>query len=1392
MIDTDDGVAPVAADLPTTLLPDGETADFSGATISDPAGASATVQVTVVSGQLTADTDVGSTAISGDLSSLWADGASNAPDATEGTENETASDKAGPVISSITTSDNDADGTVDTLTLVFSESVDITDTNGPADGFPGLDGITDSCAIANQDLTSNGVSSKAITVSSCTSGDTGITVEASYNSGDGNTNIQDEASTPVEMTDNETVATGVDGAAPVMASATYLDSDANGAVDTIRSTWSENVVMASAGTNDFSITGGDITAVFASAADDAVAGTTLDITVTADANETSHSTAPTITYIPGNGDPIVDAAASPNNATANGAVNVADAAGPVVIVAQTQDTDSDGKVDHLELQFTEAIDDSDINSYNASTDYAPSTLAVANVTTEKVEATEGTCDNDAAEDDAYLCLVFDEDASTCSAADQTGCDTEAVDQDVTWTAGSATIQDTGGNNGPNPTVTETDAALPVTMSRTYTDNGADGSVDRLVMIFSEVVTWNGSELTQFDVVEGDLTGFNGNPTAVAGSGTDTLTLTMAATSNITGASSAPTVAYTQGTAPNRVLDASSNALATYGATSITDAAAPVILSGVYSSNDADGEVDEYVLTVSTDTGLVCTAFDSDGDVSVDVAGTVVLTLDDADGCTDNNTDTFTITTADGATNTTGGAIDPIITYTQPGNGLEDGAGNDVPTKASLSLFDGAVPVILSGVYSSNDVDGEIDQVVFTTSADVGLECDTFTGATDMTVGTAGTVTLVAAVGDTCATNTTSIYTISLDTDGATNTTGGATDPMVTYTQPGNGFEDGQGNDVPTNASLTLSDGAAPYLISATYSDSDSDGLVDRIVSVFSEDTTITMADADWAFTTAGDITAAGDMADAECSGSGGATITCTDAGTGTFSADANETGGSTEPIWAYTNNSNNVTDGTNHTAAFTRTLTDGARPILVSSSPASAGILMPATGNFTLTFSEDLLDASVTTSNIVVTASSGTPTYTVADSSGVVTVTTTGATFSNGVTATVTVGTGVTDAGANTYNTAAAVATEPYSFTALNSSGGGGGGGGGGGASTVSVVSDSVTLTAPNGGEQLTGGEEYTITWTSYNVDNVVLYYSVDGGSNYGLIAAGTDDDGSYSWTVPNIATSQARIKAVGRDSGGGTLATDLSDANFIISTDTELPVEEAPVGTGDVSTTPDGYMGRTEAEASLPDSIDVDYLVRVADDGDPTTDYDTTVYYVGLDAKRHPFINSQVYFTWYENFDTVRTIDTSVLSEMTLGAPVLTRPGTMMVKIQSDPRTFAVEPGDYTIRWVPTEEVAVALFGSTWNQRIMDIEPTYFARFTMGSDMTADLHPAGTVLETGGAKYYFDGTQRRAFASDDAFAANMFQDGYVVADPASTGWLDAALGSAITGFEDTLFSLQR
>jgi len=78
-----------------------------------------------------------------------------------------------------------------------------------------------------------------------------------------------------------------------------------------------------------------------------------------------------------------------------------------------------------------------------------------------------------------------------------------------------------------------------------------------------------------------------------------------------------------------------------------------------------------------------------------------------------------------------------------------------------------------------------------------------------------------------------------------------------------------------------------------------------------------------------------------------------------------------------------------------------------------------------------------------------------------------------------------------------------------------------------------VHVISPDGGEFLVSGTTHTIEWVATDTDSTAipqidLYYSADDGANWQYIAT-TDNSGSYPWLVPDVETTQARVKVVAR-----------------------------------------------------------------------------------------------------------------------------------------------------------------------------------------------------------------------------------------------------------------------
>ena len=120
-----------------------------------------------------------------------------------------------------------------------------------------------------------------------------------------------------------------------------------------------------------------------------------------------------------------------------------------------------------------------------------------------------------------------------------------------------------------------------------------------------------------------------------------------------------------------------------------------------------------------------------------------------------------------------------------------------------------------------------------------------------------------------------------------------------------------------------------------------------------------------------------------------------------------------------------------------------------------------------------------------------------------------------------------------------------------------------------------------------------------------------------------------------------------------------------------------------------------------------------------------STLYYVAADGKRYVFPNANTYNTWFADFSDVRVVTEAELSAYQLGGNIRYRPGVILVKIQTDPKVYAVGKNG-TLRWLKNESIARQLYGDFWSKMIDDISAAFFANYTLGTDIisTQDFDP--------------------------------------------------------------------
>jgi hypothetical protein len=116
-----------------------------------------------------------------------------------------------------------------------------------------------------------------------------------------------------------------------------------------------------------------------------------------------------------------------------------------------------------------------------------------------------------------------------------------------------------------------------------------------------------------------------------------------------------------------------------------------------------------------------------------------------------------------------------------------------------------------------------------------------------------------------------------------------------------------------------------------------------------------------------------------------------------------------------------------------------------------------------------------------------------------------------------------------------------------------------------------------------------------------------------------------------------------------------------------------------------------------------------------------STVYYVGSDMSRHPFMDEQTYFTYRSSWDGIKVVPDAALADYAMGSLVLPKAGVVLVKIVSANDVYALENGvngSIVLRRIPDEATAIGRFGTRWADYVIDVSPAFYAKFARGADM--------------------------------------------------------------------------
>lgn len=293
------------------------------------------------------------------------------------------------------------------------------------------------------------------------------------------------------------------------------------------------------------------------------------------------------------------------------------------------------------------------------------------------------------------------------------------------------------------------------------------------------------------------------------------------------------------------------------------------------------------------------------------------------------------------------------------------------------------------------------------------------------------------------------------------------------------------------------------------------------------------------------------------------------------------------------------------------------------------------------------------------------------------------------------------------------------------------------GASSGGFVPDlparfSVSLTVLTPNSSVSIGEDTSVTWSfrgpSLLVPLATLSYSEDGGGTWTEFVANQENTGAYTWHVPaaiSVKTIIVKVDIFDKEkfitSGqSGLLAVDRSAAS------------EDVVPTGQGSSSSEEATTPTDSEETLPEEDETVATEPAQVEELPATDpvaygpdlyirgtSSSTVYALSGDGLRHVFWNAQILATYGVALSDVVQLSDEQLSLHELGAPRLPKAGTVLVKVPSSERVYAVGENS-ELHWLTSQSVAASFYGKHWSDYVIDIPETGWLAFTVGSDITA------------------------------------------------------------------------
>ena len=114
----------------------------------------------------------------------------------------------------------------------------------------------------------------------------------------------------------------------------------------------------------------------------------------------------------------------------------------------------------------------------------------------------------------------------------------------------------------------------------------------------------------------------------------------------------------------------------------------------------------------------------------------------------------------------------------------------------------------------------------------------------------------------------------------------------------------------------------------------------------------------------------------------------------------------------------------------------------------------------------------------------------------------------------------------------------------------------------------------------------------------------------------------------------------------------------------------------------------------------------------------ESPVVYLVDGINRWTFTNEDAFFSWFKNWDEVKTVSPTYLTRFRDRGPAALSPGAR-IKSLSDARVYIIGH-DNKLHWIVNERVAYDVYGPSWNKSIIDVPTVTLVSYQLGSTVEA------------------------------------------------------------------------